>query len=76
MDPIFKVWFYAGPTRHFGHNPGKRGKGRNGTKKYGRNREACKRYRAEGRREANKARRAARHAHRHPNDAAALEHIS
>lgn len=71
MDSAFKVWFYSGPTRHFGHNEGKRGKGKNGTKKYGRNREVCARYRAEGRRAANRARRIARHVRHHPNDAAA-----
>ncbi len=39
-----------------------------GCRKAGRNRETCARYRAEGRREKNKKRRAARHAKNHPND--------
>ncbi len=39
-----------------------------GCRKAGRNRETCARYRAEGRREKNKKRRAARHAKKHPND--------
>ena len=39
-----------------------------GCRKAGRNRETCARYRAEGRREKNKIRRAARHAKNHPND--------
>ncbi len=36
--------------------------------KIGRNRAVCLKYRAEGRREKNKARRAARHIKAHPND--------
>lgn len=62
----FKDWFWCGRCVHWGHNrktsPGPSG-GRKG-RKIGRDREKCARYRAEGRREHNKARRAARHARR------------
>ncbi len=42
--------------------------GKKGCRKMGRNKVTCARYRAEGRREKNKRRRAARHAKKHPND--------
>ena len=47
-----------------------RKKGKKG-RKIGRNRDKCAKYRAEGRLAANRARRAARHARKHPNDLAA-----
>ena len=43
-------------------------KGRNGTKKYGRNAKKCEKYKAAGRRAENKARKALKHKKRHPND--------
>lgn len=57
-------WFFGGRSRHFGHNPCQRKKGRNGTKKYGRSKVKCERYRREGRRERNKARKVAKAARR------------
>lgn len=50
---------------------GKEKKARRGGKKnrkWGRNKKFCERYRAEGRREINKAARLARHLKHHPND--------
>jgi len=40
------------------------GKGKRGTRAYGRNKKKCERYRAQGRREKNKARRAMKRAKR------------
>lgn len=44
-----------------------------GCRKAGRNRVSCALYRARGRREKNKARRAALHAKRHPNDKVSIK---
>ena len=43
-------------------------RGGGGTRKYGRNKVSCQRYKLEGRREKNKLIKIARHVKNHPND--------
>ncbi len=48
--------------------PGAKHKGGKKNRKWGRNKKFCERYRIEGRRERNKARKAIRHLKNHPLD--------
>jgi hypothetical protein len=50
-------------------------KGKNGTKKYGRNKIKCERYRATKRREKNKLRNVNRHLKDHPNDVKSVKKV-
>lgn len=54
----------------------RRGRGRNGTKKYGRNKVKCEIYRREHRREKNKIRKLSKLLKRHPNNLQILKTIN
>jgi hypothetical protein len=55
---------------------GKQKQGGKGSKKYGRNEAKCKAYKAEGRRDKNKARKLAKHRVENPNDKVAANAVT